>query len=197
MDKNILTCFVLFLFLATEIFAQPIEKSTPIINREVASQMIEEGYYENAIDLTKEARKEDKENLDDVVILAEMSFKKIRDYNRAESYYERILRKDKRGEYSHLRYDYGRVLKMNGKYQEARIALNEYIGTAEDPLMIKRAKNEIKGIDFALKSEPRQGVVVDNIGENINCKSAENGGGNVWRQQHVLLQLQSQTRGGF
>ena len=79
------------------------------------------------------------------------------------------------------RFDYGRALKANEKFEAAVTQFEKYIATGTDPIKRELAQNELEGAQFALQQgvtkedgESANGIKITNI-KNLNSKEAEYG----------------------
>lgn len=101
----------------------------------------------------------------------------IRDYVRAEKFYKQLL-DIKPTKYPTARYDYARMLKYNGKYDQAKKEFStfksEYDGSDAE-IYQKMVKNEITGCDNALTiwSKPIDPRKVEHVSEPVNNELTE------------------------
>lgn len=116
--------------------------------------------YANALTQYQEAF-DDREDPALIPILAEINTQ-IRDYRVAERWYKRLLRRDNENVYAEQRYDYGRVLKMQGKYPEAIEEFQTYLEVGGDETKKAMAQLEIQGAELALSMPGNlKGVAVE------------------------------------
>lgn len=152
--------------------AQPISKSSYETMIQTAEETLAKGDFYNALEWYQKAYDEQTDR-SLLPILAKLHYD-IRDYVRAERTYERVLRRDTDNKYAAERFNYGRVLKMNKKYDEAIVQLQEFIDNTDDPIRKQLAQQEIIGAEMAMTmSESSQGVEIENIGRNVNTKTSE------------------------
>ncbi len=101
----------------------------------------------------------------------------IRDYVRAEKFYKQLL-DVKPTKYPTARYDYARMLKYNGKYDQAKKEFStfksEYDGSDAE-IYQKMVKNEITGCDNALTiwTKPIDPRKVEHVSEPVNNELTE------------------------
>ncbi|MCB9281022.1 MAG: DUF1573 domain-containing protein [Lewinellaceae bacterium] len=152
--------------------AQPISKSSYETMVATAEQLVANQDYYNALDWYEKAYDE-QEEASIIPIIANLNYK-LRDYVKAERWLDRLLRRDKNKEYIQERFLYGRVLKMNEKYDDAIVALQDFISLTSDARLKELAQNEITGAEMAqvMPSNP-QGVKLENAGRNVNSPTSE------------------------
>lgn len=169
--KKIFTLLVL-LGLTTVLMAQPLRKAAYDVLLQVAEEQYEKRDYYNALKKYQEAYedKEDRTLLPKIAMLQYL----IRDYRGAERTYTRFLRRDKDNEFAETRFTYGRVLKMNGKYEDAIEAFREFIATSSNDSLKTLAQNEITGAEIAINSPPpTKKVNMESAGREINTVFSE------------------------
>ncbi|MEI6312628.1 MAG: OmpA family protein [Bacteroidota bacterium] len=101
----------------------------------------------------------------------------IRDYVRAEKFYKQLL-DVKPTKYPTARYDYARMLKYNGKYDQAKKEFSTFkseYDEADAEIYQKMVKNEITGCDNALTiwSKPIDPRKVEHVSEPVNNELTE------------------------
>ena len=167
---SIIICSLLF---SGTLMAQPLNKETLASMLKTAEeQMVLKDYY-NALEWYEKAYDESKDNSLNLNI-AELSYM-LRDYRKASSAYERILKRDKKDEYAELRFEYARSLKMNGEPKEAIVELEKYLKTVTDPVRKALAEAEKKGAEYAVtaKEADNKDLTISNAGKNVNTKTSE------------------------
>lgn len=164
--------FLLTIGTAFCLWSQPLNKASYETMIETAEMLISQRDYYNALEWYEKAF-EEKEEPTLIPIIAQMHYQ-LRDFSRAERWYSRLLRRAAETEYPEERFFYARSLKMNGKYEEAIVAFQEYIAIAEDPRRKELAKNELTGAEMALvMPENPQGVTIESAGRNVNSPTSE------------------------
>ncbi len=172
--KHLNSLFIILMFLVSgNLLAQPLNKATTASLIDAADIAFEERDYYNASEKYKEAYEDDNS-----VYLAHkiaVCAYEMRDYIRAERYFTRLVKKDrKKQQYTkEIRYQYARSLKMNEKYDEAIEQFNLLIGETEDPKLKELAKLEISGADMAKDMVETLGLSVKNAGRSVNSKTSE------------------------
>jgi peptidoglycan-associated lipoprotein len=171
MRRILLLTLFAAMFVATAT-AQPIRKSTYDNMIKAAEQSLANNDYYNALDWYEQAY-EEKEDKNLLITIADMHFQ-LRDYRSAERAYARLINRDKENIYSEYRFKYGRVLKMNEKYDEAIEALQRFATETKSDSLRKLAKAEITGAEMALEMpETSKGVNLEHAGKKVNNKLSE------------------------
>ena len=168
--------FIAFLTLLTaQLFAQPINSSSPEQKLVAVETALANGDNYNALELLEEIYKDDRQ-LKYIYQIAGLHLS-LRDYERAERWYSRIVNRKSRREPNpympEARFIYGQVLKLNGKYQEAISELGLYISESENIDNIPKAKKAIEGAQMALEMDPDTKISVINAGPNVNSRYSE------------------------
>jgi len=151
--------------------AQPITANTYDDMLETGDTALAGNNYFNAIEWYEKAYKEER-NPNTALTIADL-YVLTRNYQRAESWYKRILRRDKENELVDLRYDYGKVFKAQGKYREALNEFNTVISLSEDPQLVEEAKKELKGIEMMGDIADNIDAVVTYAGNKVNSASGD------------------------
>jgi peptidoglycan-associated lipoprotein len=168
--KYIYTFFACFCFLALQ--GQPTTKITYETKLKVADESARNYDYYSAIKWFNEAYRESKDtNLK--VAVADL-YSLARDYKKAAKGYERILKRDKRGDYMDLRLDLGNMYKFQGMYTEAMEQYNLVLANTElDDELKMLAKQEIVGIEGMNNMNDNLEAVITFHEGKINSGSAE------------------------
>ncbi|MEL7251623.1 MAG: OmpA family protein [Bacteroidota bacterium] len=158
--KNIITLICCCVLFATVISAQPIGTSSYETKIVLAEAALESQDYNRALE-QYELAFEDSEDEELIPLLAELNYQ-LRDYRQAERWYRRLLRRDPDNKFAELRYDYGRVLKMQGKYDDAMQEFQSYLELGSDQEKKKKAQLELTGAELGLSMPGNmQGVSVE------------------------------------
>ncbi len=175
-------CFVAIL--STAALAQPLRDFSFEQKIEAANVAEAEGNYAGALDWYEkiyeelsQARKNRRSGSNPMLNqfslkIAEMQFR-IRDYERAEKRYGRILRKDTENQLADYRFMYGMSLKANAKYSDALEEFNKVISLSEDEELIAGAEFQIEGIEMLRTMEPNVETAIGFLDKSINSASAE------------------------
>lgn len=146
--KNILilTFFLVFSYAALQ--AQPISSTSYETKLLSGEEALANNNYVVALENYEEAY-DDRGDKELVPILAEINYQ-IRDYRAAERLYKSLLRRDKENVYAELRFNYARVLKMQGKYDEAIEEFQSFINLTKDEDKKKIARLELTGAEIGM-----------------------------------------------
>lgn len=169
--KNILVLVFILRGLST-IVAQPLNASSPEYTLQVADTKFEAKDYFTALewytkyyDLVKDKGS---------VLKMGLCNMNLRDYAKAEQNFSRALAKKKGDdEDPNARFYYGMMLKMNEKYDEALVALEEFIAATSDESKKTLAKSELDGARLAMRMKDNPRLLLENAGAKINTPNAE------------------------
>jgi peptidoglycan-associated lipoprotein len=142
--KHILPIVILFASLMV-VQAQPLRKITYEMMVETAEKSLTNGDYVNALEYYEKAYDEKKET--EMAFNVAYTHYLLKNYIRAERYFVRVMRKDRKGEFPEAKLFYGKCLKRQNKYQEAYQQLMEYARDTQDPDGKKEAMLEIRGME--------------------------------------------------
>lgn len=153
-------------------WAQPINKASYETMLEVAAERLALKDYYNALVWYEKAYEE--KNDDSLTpLIADLQYR-LRDYVRAERTYARLFRRDQENKYADLRFRYGRILKMNGKYEEAIPQFQQFLSTTTNDTLKTLAQNEITGAELGISMpQTSKGTTVDNAGKEVNSSFSE------------------------
>jgi peptidoglycan-associated lipoprotein len=171
MKKSIVLILTLVALSLTASMAQPINRPTPESNRKAA--MIADStnnpyaaleLWQDVYDVTK-----------DKPVLKEIARNQylIRDYVKAEKTYSKLVLRDRKGEYTELKYWLAMSMKANAKYAEAEDMFNQYIAEGADDMLKKKAKVEIAGCQLGVKAKPAENIIITNAGKKVNSPQTE------------------------
>ena len=117
--KSTITLLFAILLSVTFVVAQPLNKATPRAMLKTAQAQLEKQDAYQAVVWFDKYYQETK----DETVNRDMAYlhQELRDYKKAATVFKRYLgpRKDQENEFVEDRYDYGRMLKMTSKYEEA------------------------------------------------------------------------------
>ena len=161
---------------ASRLVAQPLgaNASKPETMLKVAEAKMAEKDYYNALDWYEKYYDKTKDK-GMAFNIGELHYS-LRDYVKAELWFQRAIdreKKTKKVEHPEALFYYGRVLKMNEKYEDAMAALEDYIAMSTDTVKLALAKNELLGakMTYAMKENAR--LTVAPLGGKINTTNAE------------------------
>ncbi len=154
-----------------DLIAQPLNRSTPDAMLKSAKEAEDTGNPYAALEYYEDLYKETKDRSHNVKI-AMLNYE-LRDYNRAERLLGRLVVRDRKNEYTELKYWYAMALKHNGKYADAEDMFNLYIAEGADPERIAASKNEIEGCKLGRKAKQPENLMVNNLGKKTNSPQTE------------------------
>jgi peptidoglycan-associated lipoprotein len=160
-----------FSLLSIALMAQPATMVTYEMKLETADKSAKNHDYYNAIDWFEQAYEESKDEWLKVAV-ADL-YMLARDYNRAIRTYERILRRDRSGEFEEIRFDYARALKSMGRYKDALDELKQVIALTESDSVLTLAQFELEGIRLLQTIPENKEILVEFIEGKVNSGSAE------------------------
>ncbi len=170
MLKKYILSLVLFSSFAS-LIAQPVTTVTYDVMLETAENAMAENDYVNALEWFQKAYKESKDK-DIAVKIAGLSYL-MRDYEKAEKAYDRILKRDRLNQYQDQRLYYAKSLKAMGKFQEAYNEFYSFAETTEDPEDKADAEFEMAGIKKMGELEQNIDAVIKYAGKKVNFGQAE------------------------
>lgn len=175
MMRPIITLCLLFVFAMTS-QAQPLRgKTTPAKRIKVADEQMALNNTYKALELYEDAYREERD-LELAYKVANLHLL-LRDYVKAQRWYKRIVERKTRKKPNPFmpdaRLTYGRLLKMNENYPDAKEQLRLYISEGEDPQKIAVAKAELAGAEMAQVMDINMEVTVEHGGKKLNSKSSE------------------------
>ncbi len=170
MQRN-LYVIIIFCLALSPILAQPVTDVPVHMKLEVADERFEQGDFYNALELYEESYTEVRD-LRLAERIAGLHYR-LRDFKRAERWYERIVEKDKDNKFPDAVLMLARVMKINGKYQEAIEGFNFYANLTDNDSLLAIADLEVAGIQLASQSEAPIELVVENIGRRVNSSYTE------------------------
>ncbi len=161
--KSTITLLFAILLSVTFAVAQPLNKATPRMMLKTAqAQLDKQDAYQAVVWFDKyyQETKDEAVNRDMAYLHQE-----LRDYKKAATVFKRYLgpRKDKDNEFVEDRYDYGRMLKMTSKYEEALEQFELFLKNSKDEDKRAMAEQELEGLKMAMA----WGVTEDD-GEEVN-----------------------------
>lgn len=172
MSKHIISIFI-FCIISIGVIAQPLREERYEDMVEAADEAYENGNYYFAAEYYEKAYKESRDK--DLAIKAAKSHNMMRDYNRAERWFSRVLERDDIGLYNDYKYDYGMILKANGNYNESYKILNEFIAESSDEEKRKTAMLAIMGIEKSSEFNENLDAIIRIIGRKVNSNASESG----------------------
>lgn len=156
------------------LLAQPLRDSGYDTKILLGQEAMAAGDYYNAL-TQYDAAFEDREEEALIPILADINYR-LGDYRAAESWYKRILRRDKENKYAELHYSYAEVLKMQGKYADAMEEYQTYLDVGSDAGKKQLAQLALTGAELGVAgSGGTQGVTLEALDrKNVNFRMLDN-----------------------
>ncbi|MBK7342942.1 MAG: OmpA family protein [Saprospiraceae bacterium] len=168
--RSVVVASLLFAFIPFG-WCQPANEPTAEANLKFALELYEQQDYTNAREKLEKAYEDFKSN--EVAWKLAMSHYYSRDYRRAEMAFNRIDRRDKADEYPESQLWKARMMKMNGKYEEAIGELNDIVKSDADPYIKQAAALELEGANMAVGSKEQVRMTIENAGKEINYPGSE------------------------
>ena len=159
------------LFAAALSQAQPINTSTPEANLKAAQEAEGNNNPYEALDRYQKVYDDGKDKAI-AAKLAKLNYD-LRDYERAEKGFSKLVLRDRKGEFTELRYWLAMSMKHNAKYQDAIDNFTQYISDGADEALKKSAKLEIEGCKLAQKAKQPENLLLNNIGKKANSPQTE------------------------
>ena len=153
--------------------AQPLNRSTPEANLKSAQEAEANGNPYEAALLYEKYLAENKNDKQTAAKVAKLNFE-LRDYEKAEKGFARLVSRDRKLEFTELKYWLALSMKYNGKYGDAVDMFNQYIADGADEALKAVAKREIAGCELAKKMKQPEGLSVGNIGKTANNPQTDN-----------------------
>lgn len=172
--KNILLAALILRGGLEVVQAQPIRGGRPEAILAVAEEKFENKDYYNAADWLQRYYETEKDKATAYKIAT--CYEQLHDYVKAESWFGRVLdreRKQKANDYPDARFRYARMLKKNEKYEDAQVALQDFIAETQDEKLKKLAKVELEGAKLAKSMGESNKVIAENGGNILNTPNEE------------------------
>ncbi len=164
----ILLFFILF---STHLLTQPLDGANPEASLSSANELFQSGDYYNALDIYELYYRENTD-LQVAHRIATIHLQ-LRDYAAAERWFGLIVNNPSFPFLADAYFKYAQMLKMNGKYREAKTSFQSFIDKAQNESLMERALVEIAGCDMALESNEAKDLSIKNIGDRLNSKYSE------------------------
>ncbi len=169
--KNIVSIFLMIFGCAMVATAQPINRSTPEANLKAAQEAEATNNPYEALDLYEKVY-DDNNDKAIAIKIAKLNYE-LRDYERAEKSMSKIIARDRKQEFTELKYWLAMCMKYNGKYAEASDMFNQYIAEGTDEALKTASKREIAGCDLGKKAKQPETLMVANLGKKANSPQTE------------------------
>ncbi len=164
--------FFFLTFFYASMFAQPLREPTYEMKLIKAEELVAEGDYYNALEMYQDCYTESKDTYL-ISAIAHLNFK-LRDYERAEKWYERMIERPERY-YTKLidTFHYARILKINRKYPEAFNFFQQFMALSNNDSLVESAEIEILGMDLASRMKERNDLFVEPLPTDVNTPLTE------------------------
>ena len=133
-------------------FQQLVAQPMTIDKLAAAEKELANKEYYTALEWYLDAYEDGEDNIQDNVDIMHniaMLYSQLRNYRRAASWYKKLIKKDKNNKYPNAKYHLGYALKIDGKYDKALEALNDFVANSGDAAMKEMAQIEIAGVKLA------------------------------------------------
>ena len=152
-------------------FAQPINRATPEANLKAAEEAVANNNPYAALDLYEKVYESNKDK-NVAAKVAKLNYD-LRDYEKAEKGFSRLVLRDRKQEFTELKYWYAMAMKFNAHYAEAVDMFNQYVAEGKDPVLVASSKVEIVGSELGKKAKQPDNLLVANIGKKANSPQTE------------------------
>lgn len=163
--------FFILISCAFSLEAQPLKEIPFEYKLEAADTAYKNKDYYNALEWYNQVYREDRQNKY-LHRVAELYFI-LRDYKRAERWLERLIARDDENQYPVSRLHFAKVLKMNGKYDDSAIQLQDLINGSYSDSIQQIARVELEGIQLAESLVRPGNIAVVNVGNRVNTRNSE------------------------
>ncbi|WP_235296711.1 OmpA family protein [Portibacter marinus] len=164
---------ILLLTLPLFAIAQPLKEVPLQFMLDAADEALENNDYYNALEWYEQAYREERD-YDLAILIADLNML-LRDYKRAESWYDRVLKRDKEMEYIDERFYYGQALKALGRYNDAYAEFQFFIDSSDLEELKPRARLEMEGMTMSSSLDENNDVVVRLLDRKVNSAGPEYG----------------------
>jgi outer membrane protein OmpA-like peptidoglycan-associated protein len=173
--KNIIIAALLLRGLAPmTVEAQPLNASRPEYMLQLADEKLEAKDYINALEFYNKYYEATKDR--SVMFKIGLADMALKDYSKAEANFSRSLQKSKTSKVEineDARLYLGMMQKMNEKYDEAVVTLEEYIANSKEDAKVARAKTELEGAKLAMRMKENPRLLLENLGTKVNTGNSE------------------------
>jgi peptidoglycan-associated lipoprotein len=180
--KKFIFALALLMLAGSIAYAQPINRATPDAMFKAAEEAEAAGNIYAALELYEEVYDDNKDKALAVKV-AKLNYD-LRDYATAEKWFSRLILRDRKGEYTELKYYYAMSMKGTGKHAEAIEMFNQYIAEGSDAKLKADAKREIAGSEAARKAKAADNLIIADPGKKINAEHTDGspsyGGGELF-----------------
>lgn len=165
--KKLFALLICSTFFALGTQAQPLNRATPAVNLKSAEQAEADGNPYAAVELYEKYLSENKADKQIAARVSKLNFD-LRDYVKAEKGFSRLVNRDRKLEFTELKYWLALSMKYNGKYADAVDMFNQYIADGGNDSIKTVCKREIAGCELGRKMRQPENLLVDNLGKTAN-----------------------------
>ncbi|MEO6039252.1 MAG: hypothetical protein ABIQ93_12640, partial [Saprospiraceae bacterium] len=169
--KKLFFLIVLAALATAATHAQPINRATPEANLKAAEEAVANNNPYAALDLYEKVYADNKDK-NIAAKIGKLEYD-LRDYEKAEKAFSRIVLRDRKQEFTELKYWYAMSMKANGHYADAADMFNQYIAEGKDPALVASSKIELAGCEIGKKAKQPDNLLVANIGKKANSPQTE------------------------
>ncbi len=155
------------------LLGQPLREIPYRYMLEAAEDALENKDYYNAVEWFEKCYKEQREK-DMAITIADL-YMKLRDYKRAESWYKRVLSRDIDKFFIDQRFNYGKVLKYLGEYNDAYAEFKFFIDSSTNESLKPLAKLEMEGMVKSKEFEENNDAVIRLLDNKVNSGMSDFG----------------------
>ncbi len=164
---------ILLAFTSFSTYAQPTSTVDEGIMVEIGDEKLAEADYYNALDWYNRAYKEQKKKDNALRFKIAHLHYMLRDYKKAEKWFARCVKSDKKGKQPIALYYLAMAQKANGFYPDAINSFESFIGISKDDALKASSTLEIEGARLASKMKQDKALKVKNAGKTVNSKFSE------------------------
>lgn len=165
-------CYIFCLSLMVLVLAaQPLSEIPYEYRLEAADTAFARQDYYNAVEMYEECYRETREP--EIARKIAYSHDRMRDYKRAERWYQRIVQRDTGYASADFHFEYGRLLKKNAKYDEAEAVFNNLQASGKVPRLNDRIESELVGVELARRLKRPEDILVESIGNKVNTRNSD------------------------
>ncbi len=166
-----ISCILGIVLIAGMMDAQPLSEVPYAYRLEAADTAFARKDYYNAVEMYEECYRETREP--EIARKIAYSHDRMRDYKRAERWYQRIVQRDTGTGLPDFHFEYARLLKKNAKYDDAEIVLTNLQASGKAPAMNDRIQAELEGVELARTLKTPADILIKSIGNKVNTRNSD------------------------
>lgn len=174
MTRTLLPIFLLFFFCEIS-NGQPWGGKSASDLVDAGDEEFAKNQFSNALEFYTESY----EQVNDIetAYRAAKAYMAMRDYRKAETWFERVRRKDKKNMFPDAHLQQAKMMKMSGMMDEATVELKDIITNTENKAIVEQAKFELAGIDLWRSMPEPVRLTIENASKTVNSPLGEIKGG--------------------